>query len=333
VRRLTIKHTDIETSAVGFGTAQLTSLDSTKRALALLGAAYDTGITHFDVARAYGFGQTERILGSFLAGHRDRVTVTTKFGLEPPPFAQATAGIIPLARRVLRRFPALAKRAHRVAAMTVPPNTYSAGRAAASLETSLREMRTDYVDLFLVHEGSLDHARNDELLRFLDDQIARGTVRAYGMATNHAGLTGDAGVFPRSMSVFQFENDAARRQRQAIRGLGDRAVITHTALYPLGAIADAARLRPRVAAEFKARTGLDLERREQVAPLLLQFAATDNADGVVLFGTTSIEHLRTNAHAMSAAESSSDPVSSFAAILPELLLPNEVERTATVSNA
>ena len=333
MRRLKIKHTDIETSAVGFGTAQLTSLDSTPRALALLGTAYDAGVTHFDVARVYGFGQTERIVGSFLAGRRDRVTVTTKFGLEPPPFAHAASGIIPFARKVLRRFPALKKRAHRVAAMTVPPNTYTADRAAASLETSLREMRTDYVDLFLVHEGSLDHASNDELLRFLDDQVARGTIRAYGMATNHAGLRGDAGVFPRSMSVFQFENDAARRQRQAIRGLSDRAVITHTALQPLGAIAEAARLRPRVAAEFKARSGIDLGRREHVAPLLLQFAASDNADGVVLFATTSIDHLRANVHAMSAAEQSNDLVSSFSATVRELLLPNAAETNATVSNA
>jgi aryl-alcohol dehydrogenase-like predicted oxidoreductase len=50
----------------------------------MLERAFALGITHFDVARAYGFGRAEGILGKFLRGRRDQVTVATKLGLQPP---------------------------------------------------------------------------------------------------------------------------------------------------------------------------------------------------------------------------------------------------------
>ena len=47
----------------------------------MLGAAYDAGIRHFDVARSYGYGDAEGVVGEFLRGCSEQVTVTSKFGL------------------------------------------------------------------------------------------------------------------------------------------------------------------------------------------------------------------------------------------------------------
>lgn len=46
--------------------------------------AYDLGITHFDTAEMYGWGDNERIVGRALKGIRDEVVIATKFGFTAP---------------------------------------------------------------------------------------------------------------------------------------------------------------------------------------------------------------------------------------------------------
>ena len=43
-------------------------------------AALEAGVTFFDTADIYGFGDSERFLGEALARRRDRVVLATKFG-------------------------------------------------------------------------------------------------------------------------------------------------------------------------------------------------------------------------------------------------------------
>ena len=77
--------TDIASSSFGFGTAYLGRRHGLRDGSKLLSAAFDGGITHFDTAPMYGLGLAERILGRFLTGRRDAVTVATKVGLPAPP--------------------------------------------------------------------------------------------------------------------------------------------------------------------------------------------------------------------------------------------------------
>src|SRR5688500_1772689 len=161
MRSVTIRNTSLATSPLGFGCATLTSLNDRARAVALLREAHDLGIAHFDVARAYGLGHAEGILGEFLQGRRGAVTVTTKFGLQPPSggVAGAVAGnqrLVGVAKAVLRRVPGLAAIARRRAQTMIAGGAFTAAEAERSLATSLRELRTDYVDLLLLHECTLD---------------------------------------------------------------------------------------------------------------------------------------------------------------------------------
>jgi aryl-alcohol dehydrogenase-like predicted oxidoreductase len=48
-------------------------------AQAIVQRALELGVTHFDTAEGYGFGRSERLLGSALGDRRDEVVVTTKF--------------------------------------------------------------------------------------------------------------------------------------------------------------------------------------------------------------------------------------------------------------
>jgi aryl-alcohol dehydrogenase-like predicted oxidoreductase len=107
-----------ETSRLGFGCVQLTAHLSRREALSVLEHAFSLGITHFDVARAYGFGRTEGILREFLWQKRHDVTLTTKFGIEPPSGLAGNARVINALKTVLRPFPGLLRQAkNRGAAM------------------------------------------------------------------------------------------------------------------------------------------------------------------------------------------------------------------------
>jgi aryl-alcohol dehydrogenase-like predicted oxidoreductase len=53
--------------------------------LRLLEAAFDQGVRHFDTAPLYGMGLAEEVLSIFARGRRSDITITSKFGLLPPP--------------------------------------------------------------------------------------------------------------------------------------------------------------------------------------------------------------------------------------------------------
>src|SRR5438034_11765342 len=91
MRTTSLGGTDIETSVLGFGCADLFREPSRARRLHLLEAALDTGIRHFDAAPMYGLGRVEGILGTFAGGRRDSLVIGTKFGIAPTPAGRTLA--------------------------------------------------------------------------------------------------------------------------------------------------------------------------------------------------------------------------------------------------
>jgi aryl-alcohol dehydrogenase-like predicted oxidoreductase len=59
----------------GYGTAD------DNESLATLHRALELGVTFWDTAQSYGAGHNERLLARALTGHRDEVTLATKFGI------------------------------------------------------------------------------------------------------------------------------------------------------------------------------------------------------------------------------------------------------------
>ena len=72
-----IIYKNIRTSNLGFGTSLLTRNNSVKDAMSNLETAFDFGITHFDCAKLYGFGQADMILGRFAKNKRHSITITS----------------------------------------------------------------------------------------------------------------------------------------------------------------------------------------------------------------------------------------------------------------
>jgi aryl-alcohol dehydrogenase-like predicted oxidoreductase len=130
---------------------------------AILAEYLDRGGNVVDTANMYTNGHSEKIVGDFFAarpGLRERVVLSTKF------FGNLFPG---------------------------DPNGGGAGRKAliAQLEQSLRRMRTDYVDLYWLHNWDR-RAPIEETLRALDDLVAAGKVRYVGLSDLPAWVSAQA---------------------------------------------------------------------------------------------------------------------------------------------
>ena len=98
---------------------------TTEEEYSTLKHAFSLGITHFDAAGAYGFGSAEGILREFLWQKRHDVTLTTKFGIEPPLGLAGNVRVINALKKVLRRFPGLVERAKNRGAVKVKADIFT----------------------------------------------------------------------------------------------------------------------------------------------------------------------------------------------------------------
>jgi aryl-alcohol dehydrogenase-like predicted oxidoreductase len=129
--------------------------DGTK---AVVDAAVEAGITLFDTADIYGtpHGSSEELLGAALKGRRDEIVLATKFGLDMEGLNGLDYGARGSRNYIVR-----------------------------AVESSLRRLDTDYIDLYQLHTA--DPATPiGETLSALDDLVRSGKVRYLGNS-NFAG--------------------------------------------------------------------------------------------------------------------------------------------------
>ncbi len=141
---------------------------SDEDAAGLLGAALDLGIAYFEATDSDD-GRAEVLLGQAVRGHRDEVTVATTFGYDttPRPWEPAPTG---------------------------PRHDWSAAYAGRALDRSLRRLRLEPIDLWLLHHPGLDAIESDELFDLLEAQVAKGKIRHYGVLLGPGPGSGDEGA-------------------------------------------------------------------------------------------------------------------------------------------
>ena len=169
-------------SVLGFGCAALLGRASRKESLTALATAFDSGITFYDTARSYGYGGSEGLLGEFFAGRRDQAVICTKFGILPASSGGWKQKIKPLARAVVKAIPALRKAAQAQAASQFVGGQFDVATLKSSFETSLRELRTDYVDMLILHAAPESVLAQDDLLEAMGRLVEAGKVRMAGIS-------------------------------------------------------------------------------------------------------------------------------------------------------
>lgn len=297
MQTVSVGRSAIPLSVIGFGTGGLLRIPARRRQDALA-AALSSGITHFDTAPIYGLGESERALGQFLRGRRERVTLTTKFGLQVTQNTARLAAFQQVARTIISMAPGLRRVLARRSAGLYKPPDFTVATVRDSLERSLRALGTDHVDLFLAHECSASALPGPELIGVLEDLRRAGKIREFGVASSFERTCEVLPACPQLAHVAQFESDAFDSHVDAARTLAARSMITH------GALAHSAeRLhtllvsQPALAQRFVARAGIDLRDLALAGPVLLRAAVLANPQGVVLMQSRSIARIEANARA------------------------------------
>lgn len=283
---------------LGFGCAGLMRLPSRRGRQQLLGEAFEQGLTHFDVARMYGLGMAEAELGRFARGRREEIAIATKFGIEPgaPRLARLQAP----ARAAVARMPALRAALKRREARSHDPRRYDAPIAQKSLETSLRELETDYVDYLFVHDPAPgDLVDLEGLAELCGDLEQRGLVRAWGISGDPDPCVSLASAG--SATVLQVRDEIFAPIHPGM-GLTPPRISFGILSRPLARIQGHLASSPERRARWQSAVGRDCGRPEVLASLLLQDALERNREGTVLFATTRRERI---GPAIAAAEAAS----------------------------
>jgi 1-deoxyxylulose-5-phosphate synthase len=154
---VTLGRTGIRVSRYCLGAMELQLLKDDPLAFSILDRGLDLGINFFDTANVYDRGASEELVGSWLEsrGCRQQIVLSTKV-----------------------RNP-----------MGSGPNQQGLSRVHImhEVEASLRRLRTDYIDSYILHQP--DHSTPIETtLRAMEDLVRQGKVRAIGCSNYAAWL-------------------------------------------------------------------------------------------------------------------------------------------------
>jgi aryl-alcohol dehydrogenase-like predicted oxidoreductase len=294
--------------ALGFGCASLGSRVDATRGSAALARAFAAGITWFDVAPSYGDGNAESILASFVAGKRSHVVVCTKVGILPSRASLPGRLAKPLAQSALRWVPALRGVAvkHRPPAQRVE---ITGAFIESSLENSLKRLQTDYVDVLALHEATLADLEREDVLRSLENVVARGYARSLSMAGDlDVGLR--ALELSQQINTLQFPNSpfAPNVARAGKRLPKHKSVgfVTHSVYGHAAALERLTTLLAQSSSKRELMTahGYSSDPGEAAVAFLFDFALASNSHGVVLLSMYQSAHLQ---FALERVTISSDP--------------------------
>ncbi|MFC5281965.1 aldo/keto reductase [Pedobacter alpinus] len=179
----------IASSVLGFGCAPILGSINKKTAQYALDFALDNGVNHLDLARSYGYGDAEGFVGNAIKGKRDSLVLASKFGIEANWKASFMKPLKPIAREVKNFI-----KKNKQQTLTVTNSKNVADRfldrivplrgelMRKSLEKSLKELGTDYLDYFFIHEPFHTVTYIDEINEMANKLKEEGKIRAFGIA-------------------------------------------------------------------------------------------------------------------------------------------------------
>lgn len=153
---ITLKNSDIKVSRLCMGGCPMGGYGwgkvEEKELIEAVHAALDNGVTIYDTADTYGLGQSERTLGKALKGRRQEVVIADKFGVRAgngPTFIDNS-----------------------------PKYLHEA------LELSLKNLGTDYIDLYQIHYRD-GKTPLPVVIDTLEQLKKEGKIRCYGLSNIH----------------------------------------------------------------------------------------------------------------------------------------------------
>jgi aryl-alcohol dehydrogenase-like predicted oxidoreductase len=143
-------HSDLKISRIGFGCMSLDPRDAVSEKILL--RAQEAGINYFDTADLYHHGQNEELLGRVFRGKRHKVILATKVGNQWKPDGSGWDWN--------------------------PSKEY----ILTSVDQSLKRLKTDHIDLYQLHGGTIGDPIDDVIETF-ESLRAMGKIRYYGISS------------------------------------------------------------------------------------------------------------------------------------------------------
>lgn len=179
-----------------FGTSKIHNIFSGRERNRILTATIDSGFTHFDTSPLYGYGIAEKELGRIAKSHPN-ISITTKYGLYGPGRMKKSEWET-FARKVGGKFFPFLSRVH---------TNFDTKHAHQSLQSSLRRINRDYVDLFMIHEPLEELINLSETLEFLTTLKSQGIIREFGVSGNWRSIEPICLGAPGILRVIQIQDE------------------------------------------------------------------------------------------------------------------------------
>jgi len=281
----TLGKTLIEVSEIAFGGVEIgmpygigvhshADMISREHAIRLLHEALDKGINFFDTARLYG--ESESIMGEAFSDRRDRVVLATKCR----HFRDDSGAV--LSGKLLEK------------------------TIEGSLEESLSLLRTDYVDLFMLHQADIEILNNDHVREIFMKLKSTGKVRSIGASTYSSEETRTA--IEKSWEVIQCPfNLMDQRQQQNFQLANENGTgIVIRSVLMKGLLSDKGRglheALKDVENHIKKYHDLLSDSIPDISTLAMKFALSFNEVSSVLVGIDRLEYLEKALTAVSAVD-------------------------------
>jgi aryl-alcohol dehydrogenase-like predicted oxidoreductase len=194
----------LEVSIAGLGCNNFGMRIDEDAARAVVDAALDAGVNHFDTADIYGAGKSEEFLGRALGSRREDAVITTKAGMGVPEGQRGGSREYVLAR----------------------------------CDASLQRLGTDHIDLFLLHQPD-PQTPIGETLEAFGELVRAGKVREIGCSNFSAEQLDEAARAARDRGVPGFvnvQNDYSLLNREvepAVLPAVERLAMTFMPYFPL----------------------------------------------------------------------------------------------------
>lgn len=156
MEKRTLGRTGLEVTVIGFGALAISGsfLGPADDAVSnwALHEAVDAGMNFIDTSNAYGQGHSEEVIGKFLKefAARDRILIGTKGG-----------NLMQNGKR-----------------------NFAPDYIRECFEGSLKRLGVDAIDLYLLHNPSVDNMRAEESFDLLDGFVSQGKLKHWGVSVN-----------------------------------------------------------------------------------------------------------------------------------------------------
>jgi aryl-alcohol dehydrogenase-like predicted oxidoreductase len=318
---LTVSELGMGCAAIGGGLHARNDRD----AIETLHAAYDAGITFYDTAQTYSGGRSEAAVGRAFRDRRGRVILASKAGIAYPPLVALGIRIKPWLSPVRDLLRPMRTTLNRAKYSKRYPD-FTPEYLRRSLESSLKRLQTDYIDVYQLHNPPVEVLARPEAMAMFERFKTEGKVRVCGISFKTID-DAESAIWPASVGSIQVEfnllnQHASARVLPAAQEHG-AGVIARVPLAQ-GLLTDAAEPKAQQIAtdpDALARRRRQAEAfrfladgRRTMAQAALQFVLQQPGVSVVIPGMSSRRHLEANLQALTAPALSPEELGAIARV-------------------